>query len=144
MYKSVLISMLISVLLVAPFVRAEEQGWSGSGDGTSWADGDNWFAKGVPEITSDVTIEDEDAAVVCNETFTAKSITVGGRETSSLTINNFIRGTIQPDATTEDAIINRPGGTIILTGSGRIIVKGRYASSKDTPASGPSLLFWLE
>lgn len=129
---------------VTSIVYAAEKTWSGSGDGTSWTDADNWYAEGIPALSDDVAIDAEDASVTCGATFKAKSITMGGRETSTLTVADFIYGTVTPSSTSDTAILNRSGGTIILNKVGTLTLHGGYQDSEGTLTSEPSFLFWLE
>lgn len=136
---------LLSVLLVIS-VSAADKTWSGGSDGVSWSDQDNWYPSEVPTANDDVLIDIEDGQISANQTFTAKSITIGGREVTILTTDSFVFGTIEPDEVTDSAIINRSGGKITLSGSGVITLKGKYESSKQasTIISEPSFMFWIE
>ena len=141
----VLVLMAISVLLVPPAIAvAGEKGWSGSGDGSSWSDDNNWYPAAEPNLSDDVTIDTEGTAVICDETFKAKSITVGGSETSTLTSENFIYGTVTPATTSDTAILNRSGGTITLKGVGVLTLKGQYKDLEETVGPEPSFIFWIE
>ena len=77
-------------------------------------------------------------------TFNAKSITLGGRGTSTLTVEDFIYGTIAPSATSDTAFWNRSGGKIVLNKVGKVTIRGTYKDSEDTPTPEPSFLFWAE
>ncbi|UCD54732.1 MAG: hypothetical protein JSV93_04200 [Candidatus Omnitrophota bacterium] len=134
----------MAILLVATPLLAEDRTWSGGGDGTSWSDKENWFPEEVPTLEGDVTIDDEDASPVCDETFSAKSIIIGGQETSRLTVEKFIYGQIKPSSTSDTAISNRKGGTLLLKGAGIITVHGKYEDSEPALTSEPSFLFWIE
>ncbi len=140
----VLIFVVISVLTLTSTALAEDRTWSSAGDGASWSDEENWFPEEVPTLTDDVTIDDEDASAVCDETFSAKSIIIGGQETSKLTIEKFIYGQIKPASTSDTAISNRKGGTLLLKGVGIITVHGKYEDSETSLAPEPSFLFWVE
>lgn len=145
--KLALILMLIGMLLAAFPIEAAEKTWSGSGDASSWSDDDNWFPQVEPTAGDDVLIDAEDVSVTCSETFKAKSISIGGNETSTLISENFIFGTISPEATSDVAIDNRQGGTFRLKGAGIVTLQGQY---KDSLGEGgvsvdePSFMFWLE
>lgn len=132
------------VLMFASSAYAEDKTWSGSGDGTSWTDADNWFPENEPTLSSDVAIDSEDASVVCDETFNAKSVSIGGRNTSQLTAQNFIYGTIEPASTSDNAILNQSGGTFKLQGSGVMTLRGTYTDTEGTLVSEPSFMFWVE
>ena len=135
--------MLISVLAISPAL-AGEKAWDGGGDGLLWADEDNWFPGVVPNSSDDVTIDTEDAEVTCDRTFKVKSITVGGRETVTLTSENFVYGTVKPDSRSDTAISNRAGGTITLEGAGVLTLMGKYEDSEASLTPEPSFLFWVE
>lgn len=135
---------LISVLLFMPCAQAADKTWNAAGDQTSWTDNDNWFPVNEPTAADDVLIDTQNSSVICDETFTAKSITIGGREPSVLATNNFVFGTVSPDAASETAILNRTDGKITLTGAGVITLKGQYQDSESTLTSEPSFMFWVE
>jgi len=124
--------------------EAAEKNWAGGGDSSTWPDDDNWSPAAEPTTADDVLIDVENATVTCDETFKAKSIIVGGRETSNITTNNFIFGTVSPDETSDVAMMTRSGGTITLTGAGTITLTGRYKDSEESLDPEPSFMFWLE
>lgn len=142
-WQFVLIWGIICILQTFPVIAAEKN-WSAGGDGSSWSDADNWYPARKPKFSDDVTIDAENASVVCNRTFKAKSITVGGREASTLSSENYIHGTVKPDTTSETAILNRSKGTITLRGVGVLILKGQYIDSEETLTPEPSFMFWVE
>ncbi|MFH1798852.1 MAG: hypothetical protein ABH844_05940 [Candidatus Omnitrophota bacterium] len=122
---------------------ADDITWSSGGDGAAWTDADNWFPSDEPSSLDDVVIDASSAAVVCSQTFEAKSIIVGGHQTSQLAIQNFVYGDISPAAGTSNAITNRNGGTIILRGSAGVVrVSGKYEDSEPAFSAEPSFLFW--
>ena len=127
-------------------VYATDKTWGGGGDGTSWSDEDNWYPAEVPTASDDVLIDIEDGEISADQTFNAKSITIGGRESTTLTTDSFVFGTVEPDAVTDAAVTNRSGGKITLSGSGVITLKGKYESSKQasTTTSEPSFMFWIK
>lgn len=139
--------MIISWLLVISVfpVSAADKTWGGGGDGTSWSDKNNWYPAEVPIAIDDVLIDIEDGEISADQTFTTKTLTIGGRESTILTTDNFVFGTVEPDEVTDSAIINRSGGKIIFSGSGIITLKGKYESSKQAAAtSEPSFMFWVK
>lgn len=145
MKKITLLFCLIFLLpVVCGPVYAEDRTWAASGDGVSWSDADNWFPDSVPISTDDVLIDFEDAAVVCNDTFRASSITLGGWEPSTLTSEDFVFGVIAPDSTSDSALICRKGGKIMLQGDGVMTISGKYESSNAELTPEPSFMFWLE
>lgn len=127
-------------------IYAADKTWGGGGDGTNWSDEDNWYPAQVPTASDDVLIDIEDGEISADQTFTAKTLTIGGRESTTLTTDSFVFGTIEPDEVTDSAIINRFGGKITLSGSGVITLKGKYESSKQasTVTSEPSFMFWIK
>lgn len=145
-YQRIAASIIIvcfACILISP-VEAAEKTWVGSGDAATWADDDNWYESGAPSLSDDVVIDVEDATVNCSQTFYANSITLGGREGATLISNNYIYGTVQPGSTSDEAVHIRSGGTLILTGSGTLTVKGQYKDSEELSADEPSFMFWLE
>ena len=142
--KMFFIGILYLIFLLSPLIQAEEMTFSGGGDGESWSQEDNWFPVDIPVLSSDLLIDLEDIEVICKKTFRAKSITLGGRESSTLTSNNFIYGTIDPGESTGVAILNRTKGTIVLKGAGTLILKGKYKDSEESPTPEPSFLFWIK
>lgn len=141
---SVSIVIICITFIFASTGYAAEKNWSGAGDGSSWSDDDNWSPASCPTTTDDVSIDVEGAKVVAPETFKAKSITIGGRETSSLTSNNFVFGKVSPDSGSDTAILNRKGGTFTLKGAGTVTVQGQYKDSEESLVAEPSFMFWLE
>ena len=81
---------------------------------------------------------------MCDQTFNARSITVGERNSSTLTIQNFVYGTIEPALSSDNAIVNAQNGKITLSGTGTVTVTGQYKDSGETTVSEPSFIFWVE
>jgi len=134
---------IIAIILIAIPVHADDKSWTGSGDGTSYSDEYNWFPAGAPNPASDAAIDENDASVEANSTFYAKSITVGGRNTSTMTVNKFIYGTVEPSSVSDTAVMTRPGGKTVLKGSvGTVTLKGQYVDSEESVAEEPSFVFW--
>lgn len=125
-------------------IYAAEKNWSGGGDGTTWSDDDNWFPAVTPATTDDVTIDVEGASVVCTQTFKARSITVGGRTSCTLTSNNFVYGTVTPDFTSDVALYNKRDGTVTLKGAGTITLGGEYKDSEEVLTPEPSFMFQIK
>jgi len=136
--------LLVFLLVFAGFAPAAEKNWSGSGDGASWSDDDNWYAAVEPSSVDDVLIDINDATVICSETFLAKSITIAGREDVTLTANNFVFGTVSPDEASDVAILNRSGGKFTLTGAGVVTLQGQYKDSEESLVAEPNFMFWIE
>ena len=135
--------LLVCGLYISP-VAADSKVWDGGGDGSTWADTENWHPDGIPTSGDDVTVDAEDASVLCERTFNAKSVTVGGRQGVTLTSDDFIYGTIEPDDGTEVAILNRRDGHIVLRGAGTLTVRGQYKDSESELEAEPSFIFWVE
>ena len=137
--------LIIVIILVLPLISyAEEVTFSGGGDGESWSDEKNWFPEDVPTLSSDVLLDLKDGKITCDKTFKARSITIGGRETTTLTSDNFIYGTVDPGKGSEISILNRIKGTIILKGAGVLVLKGKYKDSEEPLTTEPSFLFWIK
>jgi len=132
------------VLMAVGTAYAGEKAWSGSGDATTWSDDDNWSTGSAPAVADDAIIDAEGAAVVADRTFNAKSLSVGERSSATLTIPNFIYGTVEPASGSDNAIVNGQNGKITLGGTGTITVTGRYKDSEETAISEPSFIFWVE
>jgi len=141
---TVLLSLFFIVLTVSAI--AADKTWGSGGDETSWSDQYNWYPAEVPTISDDVLIDIEDGSITVDQTFTAKSITIGGGESTTVTTESFVFGDVEPDAVTDSAIINRYGGKLTLSGVGVITLKGTYESMKDASASisEPSFMLWVE
>ena len=139
------LALVVFFALASGACLAEDQAWSGSGDESSWSDEYNWFPTGVPTLGSDAAIDSEGASVICDETFQAKSISIGGNETSQLAVENFINGQIKPSSASDIAVLNRPGGTFSLQGRvGVVKIHGTYEDSEQPASSEPSFMFWTD
>lgn len=134
-------AILVLFLLVKPILgMADEKVWTGHGDSSSWEDDTNWNPEGAPSETDEVIIQKKDSNVKINERFSAKNITVGGKDVSDLNIDSFVSGTISPDTNTNHSVMNRRDGTIHLKGPGVIKVKGSYLDSEESMAPEPSFM----
>jgi hypothetical protein len=79
------------------------------------------------------------------QAFEARSVTLGGKKQSSLTVSNFAGGTVAPDNPTDLAIHNRRDGTLILKGSaGTLTLKGAYKDSEEVIPDEPSFMFYVQ
>ena len=134
----------VFIFIVFISLQAAEKNWSGGGDGSTWVDDDNWSGAVAPSASDDVLIDVENVSVICNETFKAKSIIVGGRETSRLTTNDFIFGEVKPASTSGVAMMTRSGGTVTLSGAGILTLGGKYQDSEETLDPEPSFMFWVK
>ncbi len=142
MKKFFIFLVFILTLFIALNSNAAEKQWSGSGDGVSWADADNWYPAAIPTISDTAVISLANADIIASETFSAKSITVGGRGAANFTVNDFVYGTITPENNTDVALFNRKDGLITLQGqAGDITLKGAFKSSQETLANEPGFMF---
>ncbi|UCD14881.1 MAG: hypothetical protein JSV34_03925 [Candidatus Omnitrophota bacterium] len=137
-------SILVGVSMLAG-AGAADKNWTGGGDDQSWSDEDNWVPKVVPADSDDVAIDLEDASVECSATFEAQSITVGGSQTATLTVNNFVYGTVSPESSSDVALLNSKDGKVVLKGAaGTVTLSGRYKNSEEAVASEVNFMFWVE
>ncbi len=137
------IGLLLLILTIGSVAHAQDKNWTAGGDGVSWIDGVNWFPAEIPTDQDDVRLLVVDASAVVTDDFTAKSITLAGRGASTLTVNNFVDGRVEPDSATDIAILNRKDGELVLKGSGTVTVTGTYKDSEEAVASQPSFIFSL-
>ena len=136
---------IVCVLLTQlPLAMAGQKTWTGAGDTAEWSEDQNWQPDAAPTSSDDVTINAPGASVAPSETFDAKSITIGGSQTSTFTEGKFISGTVEPTTTSDVAVENRRRGKLILKGSaGTLKLKGKYKDSEESLADQPSLIFFV-
>ena len=144
MIRLIVFLLISGIILTASSAAAAEKTWSAAGDGINWADDDNWSSSVAPTSVDDVLIDSEGASVSCAGTFKCKSLTIGGRNASSLTSNNFVFGQISPETGDDVSILNRSGGTLVLKGSGILTVEGQYKDSEEVSIAEPSFMFWVK
>src|SRR3989338_2152453 len=113
-----IIIILFFVLCVCESAFCAEKQWSGAGDATYWKDPDNWSPTGVPSASDDVSISLEDADVYVDETFYAKTLTIGGRGAITLTVLDFVYGYITPASASDTALDVRKDGLVVFKGAG--------------------------
>lgn len=123
---------------------AEEKQWSGAGGSTTWEDASNWFPAALPALTDDVVINLEDAEVAASEKFFARTLSIGGREASAFTANDFVDAVIAPESNTDNALHIRKDGLVVLKGAGSIVVKGSFKNSEEALPSEPAFMFGIE
>ncbi len=141
----VTLSLLTTVFCLPSTVFAEDKSWTGSGDGADWFDAANWLPAVAPTASDDATIDVEGADVSLPQAFEAKSITLGGKKQSSLTVSNFATGTVEPANATDLAFHNRRDGLLVLKGStGKITLKGAYKDSEEVIPDEPSFMFYVQ
>ena len=125
-------------------VWAEDKSWTAGGDQSGWFDDANWLPAAAPTASDDVMINRLDASVTLPQAFDAKSLTLGGKRPSLLTVSNFSTGTIEPANATDLAVYNRKDGHLILKGSvGKITLKGAYKDSEEVIPDEPSFIFYV-
>ena len=137
----IFISVIILSLFFVGSTSADEKQWGGGGDGVSWEDLDNWSPAAIPALSDAVTISAANAEVVASETFSAKSITVGGRGAANFTSSDFVYGTITPLENTDNALFIRKDGLVTMKGTGDITLKGALKNSEETLVNEPSFMF---
>ena len=124
---------------------AEDKNWTGSGDASDWFDAANWLPAVAPTASDDATINLLNASVSLPQSFQAKSVTLGGKKESTLTVSNFAVGTVSPGNSSDLAVHNRRDGHLILKGSaGRVTLKGSYKDSEEVIADEPSFMFYVK
>ena len=144
-----ILSLTSFILLLSSFawilpVHAADKTWTGSVDATDWSGDENWYPSPAPAPVDNVTINSKDANVRISETFTTKSLTLGGNEETYLTTEDFISGKIEPISKSDVAILNRKDGHLVLKGAGTLVVKGTYKDSEENLAAQPSLVFTVQ
>ena len=136
--------MTVFLLFVSP-VYAEDKSWTAAGDQSNWFDDANWTPTTAPTASDDVTINHQDASVSLPQAFQVKSITLGGKRASSLTVTNFASGTVEPANPTDLAVYNRREGHMVLKGStDKITLKGAYKDSEEVIPDEPSFMFYAQ
>ena len=138
--KTLLVTLCFSLVLILS-VQADDKTWKGSTDATDFFGDENWYPSPHPAAPDNATINAKEADVKLSETFNVKSITLGGNEESHLTTDEFISGTIAPNAVSDIAILNRRDGHLVLKGPGTVKAKGTYKDSEEDLAAQPSLVF---
>lgn len=124
---------------------AADKTWTGAGDQENWSDDDNWFPNAAPTTVDSVLIDEEDVSANCSQTFEAQSVTVGGSQGSTLSVDNFVYGEIRPPGSSGTAVLNSKDGKIILKGAAGIVtLGGQYKSSKETVVPESNFMFWVE
>ena len=132
------------ILLLSFSANAADKTWSGGGDASSYSDDSNWSPASTPTTASDVTIDSENASVTASQTYNAKSLTIGGRNTSTLTSSNFVFGNISPGSTSDTAISIRSGGKFKLQGAGVVTAQGKYLDTEGTLISEKGFMLWVK
>lgn len=132
-------------LLLAGRADGATKTFSAGGDGTTWHDEQNWFTEGVPAASEAVTIDKSGVVVAVKKDFVAQSVTLGGKASSTWTVESFVYGTITPTTASDHAIVTRKGGTVIMKGAGgTVTAKGPFKNSEESLPSEPSLMILLQ
>ena len=132
------------MLCLASSAIAEEKNWSGAGQSNSWFDDGNWVTDSYPTLSDDVFLNLENAFADVGNSFGAKTLTIGGNVPSTITVENFISGTVVPESVNNIAVLNGYGGHLNLKGSaGKITLKGTYKDSEQLSVDEPSLVFYV-
>ena len=137
---------LILLMLISASTPAwADKSWNAEGDKSDWYDGANWLPSGTPAQSEDAKVDLKDASVEIGQTLEVQSLTIGGKKHSTVTLNNFVSGTIQPDHTTDNAVHARRDGKLILKGSvGKLTLKGAYKDSEEVIPEEPSFLLYAK
>ena len=136
---------LCACLCVSSLSWADDKAWTAVGDASNWFDDANWLPAGAPTASDDTTINMLNASVDLPQAFEVKSITLGGKKPSSLTVSNFAVGTVAPENSTDLAVYNRRDGRMVLKGSaGKITLKGAYKDSEVVIPDEPSFMFYVQ
>jgi hypothetical protein len=134
----------MTVFFTVPAFAADKN-WNASGDAADWTDDQNWSSWGVPTAADDVSLNYQDASVNVTQTFNAKTLTLGSNRNSTMTVEDFITGTVAPAASSDVAVLNAQQGKLILKGpAGKVTLKGQYKESDQTLADQPSLIFYAQ
>ena len=124
--------------------EASSKVFIGSGDGTGWHDAANWFETGVPSIADVVVINKAGIAALTQDDFEAQSVTVAGKAVSSWTVDTHVYGSLTPPTTRDPAIYIRKDGTVVLSGSGVIVMHGPLKNSEERLATEASVMILLQ
>ena len=124
---------------------AEQKTWNALGDKSSWSDDANWYTAGTPADSDDALVDILNASVDVSKAFHAKSITLGGKKASTMTVESFTTGDVIPGSVSDDAFYNRKNGLLILKGSaGKMTLKGTYEDSREEVPEEPSFMFYAQ
>lgn len=132
------------IIFFSMSVHAAQRQWSGGGDAASWEDAPNWSPRGVPSESDDIVIDTLNSLVTASETFNAGTLTVGGREESNFTTQDFVYGILSPSEGTDTALHIKKSGLVTLTGAGDITLKGAFKNSEESLPAEPSFIFIAE
>lgn len=136
--------LLMLFALAAPAAHAEKN-WLGEGDGFNWTDDTNWFPVMAPTLSDDVVVNVLDAPVVLHDSFSARSLSIGGNVNSSVTVDPFVSGLVAPGNSSDVAVLNGVKGKMTLkSGSGVVKLRGSYKDSETPLSDEPALVLYFE
>ena len=144
-YILILFSVFI-LLILNPCTAsmAGEKTWNADSTQTEWFDDASWMSTGAPGASDDAVLDKRLATVVISQDFNLKSLTLGGKKASTLTVNNFVVGQIKPVNDTDIAVLNRRDGLLVLKGSAeKVTLKGAYKDSEEVIPEEPSLMLYV-
>ena len=143
--KKFIIFMMVLSLNSSVAAWAEEKVWTGTGTSTDWFDDANWLPADAPAVSDDALIDLTDASAAVSQDMNVKSITLGGKKASTLTMNNFVKGTVKPANTSDTAVLNRKGGLLVLKGTAeKITLKGGYKDSEEVIPEEPTFMLYVQ
>ena len=126
-------------------VFAEDKTWIGDSAQTDWFNDASWISAGTPTGSDDVVLDKLDASVAIGQNFNLKSLTLGGKKKSELTVNNFVIGQVKPANVTDIAVLNRRNGRLVLKGSAdKVVLKGAYKNSEEVVPEESSFMFYVK
>ena len=136
----------LSLLVASPqFAFSADKNWNGEGSSADWFDNGNWLPSGKPGVQDDAKVDVRDASVEIGQTFGVKSLTIGGKKNSTLNVSNFVSGSLEPDNESDDALVNRKDGKLVLKGSsGKITMKGAYKDSEEVIPDEPGFMLYVK
>jgi hypothetical protein len=122
---------------------AEDKSWNAGGDKTDWFDDANWLPAAAPTASDDALVDMLDTSVDLSTAYSMKSLTLGGKKASVLTVENFTTGDVTPTNVSDVAIHNRRDGHLVLKGSaGKLTLRGSYKDSEEVVPDEPSFMFY--
>jgi hypothetical protein len=141
-------ALAVGVVAVTPMVAraSSSQTWSGSGDGTTWGDPQNWASGSVPQNGDSVTI-----APTATQPRPAVTMVPGGADLQDLTLTDAslsggavtVTGDFTWDVASSSNTLDAPltvQGTATLSGAGRENSQAPMTFEGTTEIDGPGLL----
>ncbi len=123
---------------------AAEKSWNAAGDQVDWFDDANWNPAVAPTASDDTMVNLTDASVMVGQNFGVKSLTIGGKRESTVSVKNFITGDVEPGSPSDLAVFNRKDGHLVLKGSaGKITLRGAYKDSEEIIPDEPSFMLYV-